>query len=106
KKANETRVKNIFAKMDEQQKLNTIKEKDLEEGFKSELDSQAMRSRKTINEKDQEINRLNVNVIGEMRQNHMEDSELYQKTQRETQARAENDVLMARKGSKREADKL
>ncbi len=106
RKANEARVKNIFAKMEEQQEFNTLKEKELEAGFKNELDLQAERSRKTIGEKDQEINRLNLNVIGDMKQKHMENVEVYQKGQRETQARAENDVLRARNSSKREADKL
>lgn len=106
RKANEARVKNIFAKMDEQQLRNTQKEQRLSNGFQAELDAQAIRARQEVGSKDQEINRLHREVIGGMKQKHMEDAEIYQKAQRDTLAQAEEDVLAARQDKKRGSDKL
>lgn len=106
RKANEARVKNIFAQMDEQQLQNTHKQQRLGDKFQAELDAQSIRSRQEVGSKDQEINRLHREVIGGMKQKHMEDVETYQKSQRDTMAQAEKDVLSARQDKKSQSDKL
>lgn len=106
RKANEARVKNIFAKMDEQQVQSAQKEQRLSNGFQAELDGQAIRTRQEVGTKDQEINRLHREVIGGMKQKHMEDAEIFQAAQRDTETKAQEDVLAARQSKKNQTDKL
>src|SRR5690606_11498854 len=65
-----------------------------------------IRARQDVGKKDQEINRLHREVIGGMKQQHMENVETYQKSNRDITAQAEEDVLAARQDKKRYSDKL
>ncbi|MBH46571.1 MAG: hypothetical protein CME71_00200 [Halobacteriovorax sp.] len=104
--ASDTRVKNVIAKMDEQAMQNVMKEQRLNDGFQQELDSQAIRSRQEIEDRDKQIFKLNGEVIGGIKQKHMEDVETYQQAKRDAVAQAEEKTLNAQKAGKRQASTL
>tara|TARA_R110000868_G_scaffold80095_2_gene227761 strand:- start:18878 stop:20824 length:1947 start_codon:yes stop_codon:yes gene_type:complete len=104
--ASDTRVKNVIAKMNEQATQNVMKEERLNDGFQQELDSQAIRSRQEIEDRDKEIFKLNGEVIGGIKQKHMEDVETYQQAKRDAVSQAEEKTLNAQKAGKRQASTL
>lgn len=106
KKASDSRVQNIVSKMNEQAMQAKQKEDRIAADFQQELESQTIRARQEIKSKDQEINKLNGQVIGGIKERHMSDVEAFQQAQRETTSNAEESVLNARKAGKREASNL
>ncbi len=106
RKSSDARVKNVRSQMDEHSKRATIKEERLAEGFQQELDSQALDARTAIGKKEQEINRLNGEVIGGLKTKHMEAAETLKQQQRNTEASAEESVLKTKRSSKNQINTL